>query len=111
MPEGPFLQLLHTGHFQANTQLFQMLDQALRQASTVTAIGYSFRDSHINHLLAQWMGTAQDRKMRVINGENFKMAELAMRLSAQEFHLEDRVEIKSCRAGEGIKLLYSESCQ
>jgi hypothetical protein len=94
--EGPFLEL------------FRCLYSELYIADRLTVIGYSFRDKHINKLLRQWINDV-DRKVRIINGENFTLAELSKKLGADESHLDGRVEIISQYAGAGIEQLYGDN--
>ena len=53
--EGPFLDLLRS------------FRNGLNDADRLTVIGYSFRDSHINEYLSQWLNEDQGRCMRVID--------------------------------------------
>jgi len=53
--EGPFLDLLH------------VFVEALDSSDTLTVIGYSFGDPHINALLTRWMNGNAARKLRVVN--------------------------------------------
>lgn len=52
---GPILELLHAA------------EDALRTTEHLVIIGYSFSDSHINSLIANWMGSSETRTLSVID--------------------------------------------
>lgn len=89
---GPFLSLL------------EEFRRKLNDSNVLTVIGYSFRDSHINEYLTQWINENPERKMRIINGENFSPSrrEFAYDLIG----LKSRVEVLSVNASVGIQQLY-----
>lgn len=53
--KGPFLDLLRT------------FEQELSRCDVITAIGYSFRDEHINEFINEWLNANQTRVLRVVN--------------------------------------------
>jgi hypothetical protein len=53
--DGPFLALFRD---------FQM---RLAVTQELVAVGYSFRDPHINHVVEQWLLAADDRRLLVVN--------------------------------------------
>lgn len=53
--DGPFLDLL--------SEFRRRLDQSDR----LTIIGYSFRDDHVNHLIARWFNNANNREVFVVD--------------------------------------------
>lgn len=42
----------------------------------LVVIGYSFRDKHINHFVADWFNLATENKLIIINGPQFKLSEI-----------------------------------
>jgi hypothetical protein len=92
--KGPFLEL------------FRIFQNKLAQSDTLTIIGYSFRDEHINDVISTWFNSSKDNKIRIINGENFneKNEEFSKELSK----LSTRVRILYENASTGIKTLYEE---
>lgn len=102
--EGPFLDLLRS---------FQ---DELAKSQTLTVVGYSFRDPHINVYVSQWLNADANRLLRVVNGRNFHPR---MRLSSDtppyvrellEFSVAnpERVKFLGDYAGDGLRLLYGE---
>jgi len=53
--KGPFLSLLTA------------FDQKLTMSHKLTAIGYSFRDEHINEYIGRWMNRDNQNVLRIIN--------------------------------------------
>jgi NAD-dependent SIR2 family protein deacetylase len=100
--EGPFLDLL---------KAFQ---DELATAQILTVVGYSFRDSHINVYISQWLNTDANRVLRVVNGPNFNQEMIdasdtpayVRELLRFAFANPDRVRILAEYAGEGLKKLY-----
>jgi len=91
--EGPFLDLLRS---------FQ---QELSHCETLTVVGYSFRDDHVNEYLSQWLNQSKDRKMRIVSPRfDRNSSEYAQQL----VHCcKDRVEVIREPAGVGLAKLYS----
>lgn len=57
--EGPFLDLLRT------------FREELSRSTSLTVVGYSFRDQHINVYISQWLNASQEHTIRIVNGANF----------------------------------------
>ncbi|HZD22171.1 MAG TPA: SIR2 family protein [Acidimicrobiia bacterium] len=53
--EGPFVDLL--AHFRAD----------LLDSDRLTVIGYSFRDTHVNYVLGQWLAANAERELRIVD--------------------------------------------
>ncbi len=88
---GPYLELLR--HFRADVESHRQL----------LVIGYSFRDDHINHYIAQWFNGAPDRRIIVVNGSRF--TEYAQKIEFANTLMErggDRVVVIPERAKAGI---------
>ena len=62
--EGPFLEIIRN---------FQ---NSLVTKKQLVVIGYSFRDKHINHFVADWFNLATENKLIIINGPQFKLSEI-----------------------------------
>lgn len=102
--EGPFLDLLRA---------FQ---DELARSQTLTVVGYSFRDPHINVYISQWLNGDVNRILRIVNGSNFNqrtrfesdtppyVRDLLKFAGANS----QRVQIVGEYAGTGLKLLYGE---
>jgi SIR2-like domain len=102
--EGPFLDLLRS---------FQ---DELAHSQTLTVVGYSFRDPHINVYISEWLNGNANRILRIVNGSNFNHR---MRfVSDTPPYVRDllefaelnpqRVQIVGEYAGVGLKSLYGE---
>jgi hypothetical protein len=100
--DGPYLDLLR--QFQSR----------LEQSNTLTVIGYSFRDSHINVYISKWLNGSNLRKVRIINGRNWirqidsSPEENKYALELLKFSGENlgRIEILQMNAGEALEQLY-----
>lgn len=57
--DGPYLDLL---------SLFR---NDLEKHDRLLVVGYSFRDTHVNHYIAQWFKGSPERHITVLSGENF----------------------------------------
>jgi NAD-dependent SIR2 family protein deacetylase len=90
--EAPFLDLLRA---------FQ---KELSQSDTLTVVGYSFRDTHVNEYITQWLNQSEQHKLRIVN--------LSFDRNTSEFAQElvdfcgTRVEIVREPAGKGLARLY-----
>lgn len=58
--DGPFLDLL------------RQFREELGKSTTLTVVGYSFGDPHINVFLTQWLNAAADHVIRIVNGPIFE---------------------------------------
>lgn len=98
--EGPFLDLLRA---------FQ---RELAQTRTLTIIGYSFRDPHINVFISHWLNGQVDRVLRVVNGPNFvtgaRDVDFGRNLLELITFAPSRIKIVPEYAGPGLKALYGE---
>jgi hypothetical protein len=102
--EGPFLDLLRS---------FQ---DELAHSQTLTVVGYSFRDPHINVYISQWLNGDANRILRIVNGPNFNHQMRSV--SDTRLYIHDllkfaranpqQVEIIDKYAGEGLELLYGK---
>jgi hypothetical protein len=52
-------------------------------------IGYSFRDPHVNHYIAQWFNDEPNRHVIILNGEGFAQEARPVSLSSGDAPLED----------------------
>ena len=92
--EGPFLDLLRA------------FRRELSQVQLVTAIGYSFADSHINEYLSQWLNSDSQNKLRIVNPwfqTNQNQYSKLLRTS-----IKSRLETLSDPASKGLIKLYGE---
>ena len=100
--EGPFLDLLRA---------FQ---DELARSQTLTVIGYSFRDPHINVYISQWLNGDANRTLRIVNGPSFSkqigsshdMAPYIRDLFKFAGANSQRVQILDEYAGTGLRVLY-----
>lgn len=92
--KGPFLDLLRT---------FQ---QELNNSVRLTVIGYSFRDEHINELIAQWLNEDQKRNLRIINGKRFKDTNVPFARQLLTA-LANRLDVIPSYAADGIRDCFS----
>ncbi len=58
-PEGPFLALLRA------------FERELEQCETLTVVGYSFHDPHINVYISRWLNSNNNHILRIVNGPDF----------------------------------------
>jgi len=86
--EGPFLDLLRA------------FKGELARSTTVTAIGYSFRDAHINEYLLQWLNADPCHRLRII-ARNFDSNHAPFAMTLRRY-ARDRLEIISAKASEGL---------
>ena len=93
--KGPFLDLLRT---------FQ---QELNNSARLTVIGYSFRDEHINELIAQWLNEDQKRNLRIINGKRFKDTNVPFAHDLLTVLGNDRLDVITSYAADGIRDCFS----
>jgi NAD-dependent SIR2 family protein deacetylase len=91
--EGPFLDMLRG---------FQ---QELSRCQTLTVVGYSFRDDHVNEYLSQWLNHSKGHRMRIVSPLfDQNPSEFAQQLV---HFCGARVEIVREPAGAGLAKLYS----
>lgn len=90
--EGPFLDLLRA---------FQ---QELMKNETLTVIGYSFRDPHINEYLSQWLNADPDHQMRIIS-PRFSESRVEYARALQQY-VSERMILYPKKASEGIGNLW-----
>jgi hypothetical protein len=91
--EGPYLELLR--HFRDD----------LEEHSTLLVIGYSFRDPHVNHYIAQWFNDEPNRHVIVLNGEGFAQEASPVPLSSGDAPLGgDRPFIQDLVLREGDRV-------
>lgn len=88
--DGPFLDLLRA------------FRRELGKVSTVTAVGYSFRDEHINVYLWQWLNQSADRRLRVIDPG----LKNGLPIPSILHQLGNRVQLLPVPASEGLTTLY-----
>jgi hypothetical protein len=98
--EGPFLDLLRA---------FQ---RELARADTLTVVGYSFRDLHINVYISHWLNGDPKWVLQVVSGPRFpedsgdiEYAEILLSLLQR---IPDRIKVVAEKAGPGLKRLYGE---
>ena len=89
---GPFLGLL------------EEFRKRLDSSDLLTVIGYSFRDSHINEYLTQWINRGTGRRIRIINGEKYNPP--TRDFAHDLISLKSRVEVLPVNASVGIQQLY-----
>lgn len=100
--EGPFLELLRA--FQQ--ELWRP------ETHTLTAVGYAFRDPHINTYISQWLNASSNNKIRIINpGFEESDEDYVMRLKNLRSANPERVQVvkeqEQCLdAGEGLLKIY-----
>lgn len=102
--EGPFLDLLRA---------FQ---DELTRSRTLTVVGYSFRDPHINVYISQWLNGDSKRVLRIVNGPSFSQeARFVSGTPTYVHNLFDfasinphQVHIIGEYAGIGLQQLYGE---
>jgi hypothetical protein len=90
--DGPYLELLR-----------QFRDD-LERHDHLVAVGYSFRDEHINHYVLRWMTGDHDRRITIINGPSF--SERVREIPVVEDlvrHMGARVKILGEYAGSGLQ--------
>lgn len=95
---GPFLDLLW--HFK----------NELREAKHLVAVGYSFRDTHVNHIVGDWLITNPEARMTVIDkGLPPKQWTHHHHLAYQHMpgHCRERVKIDYSGAQAGLKAYFS----
>lgn len=94
--EGPFLDLLRA------------FRSGLSKSRTLTVIGYSFRDAHVNVFISQWLNKAPENKLRIINGPNFgtDASEYVSLILNLRQRFPNKVEIISEYAKEGLLQVY-----
>ena len=90
--DGPFLDLLRT---------FQ---QELANIDTLTIVGYSFGDPHINVYLTQWLNRDPENQMRIVDPYfNTNPREYAVQLRSLA---SNQIKIFPVKASEGLAQLY-----
>jgi len=93
--KGPFLDLL------------ELFKEKLNESGRLTVIGYSFRDEHVNEHVRQWLNKDPNRRVRIINGEEFDMtnSEFTKELGA----VQGRIEILKLGAKDGISECFANT--
>ncbi len=95
--DGPFLDLLRS---------FQ---EELSKTTLLTVVGYSFRDSHINLFISQWLNQNLSNRVRIIDPFFKKNKfEFAQALRQAKSLSRDKVEVIEKSAGEALKDLYGD---
>ncbi len=95
--EGPFLDLLRA------------FREELSASKTLTVVGYSFRDPHINVYISQWLNASRDHQIRIINGPGFEgetTIEYVRDLLHHRSLFPEQVTIIPRFAGPGLEELY-----
>ena len=93
--EGPFLDLLRA---------FQ---QELTQVSTLTVVGYSFGDEHVNTYISTWLNAGSHHRIRIVDPHiNRRQDGYVANLKQLRHTSPDRVEFVSKKASEGLAQLY-----
>jgi len=90
--DGPFLDL------------FAAFRESLAKAATLTVVGYSFGDDHINAYIAQWLNADSSRVMRIINGKRFPEGgtDFGRKLARIAERSPHRIQLFKKYAAEGI---------
>jgi NAD-dependent SIR2 family protein deacetylase len=92
--EGPYLDFLY--------KFVQELDAS----DTLTIIGYSFGDTHINALLARWMNGGADRRLRIADPQ---YGDIKRSFTKELARIgSDRVSILKLKTRAVLKELYQE---
>ncbi len=94
-PEGPFLDKLRA------------FRRELANADTLSIIGYSFRDAHVNEYLTQWLHADSRNRIRIINGPKFEQnhSNYARLLLT---HVRQRIEIIPAYARDALSGLWKD---
>lgn len=87
--KGPFLDLLRA------------FEGELVNCDRLTAIGYSFRDEHINEYISEWLNSRPSRTLRVINPSFSKLEHSYGRILQQQAQ-SGRVQVIEKNSSEGI---------
>jgi len=96
--KGPYLDML------------RVLEAEMDASETITVIGYSFRDEHINEFISQWINSKPNKKLRVINGPDFQHTDVSY--AQQILRLpDDRREIIPVTASKGICQLFGKNIE
>lgn len=97
-------------HYGPFPDLFMAFKAALRNASRVSVIGFSFCDDHVTECLYQWLRDDPSKSIRIANGTGFSAKYLPKRIRDGYFtnELSERVEIHSLRASEAISTWYAQ---
>jgi hypothetical protein len=93
--KGPFLEL------------FRRFDRLLQDCSKLIAIGYSFGDRHINHVIFEWMNKDPKRKMIVVDRPRIEKRQHALWTVHGVSEDSDRVELMPVGSEHGIEELFS----
>ena len=93
--EGPFLDALRT------------FRQELGSATTLTIIGYSFRDDHINQYIAAWFNVDSDHRIRIVNGPDFLTSPVKFAQDLASAIPSRRVEVIPLTAKEALPSLWT----
>ena len=99
--QGPFLDLL------------RVFRNELDVADRLTIIGYSFRDSHINDYIYQWLSN-DSKSLRIINGPSFSesrdgFAGRLLELQKMSPGLKQGIKDLGCCAIEGIQKCFGDN--
>ena len=93
--DGPFLDLL------------RQFQNELRDSNSLIVIGYSFRDSHVNTYISQWLNESPDHILSVIDpGFNTSSEEYIKELRRM-LRLENRLKIIEKKTSEGLQELFA----
>lgn len=92
--EGPFLELLRT------------FRNELNRCDSLTIVGYSFRDDHVNEYITQWINGDTKRNLRIVDPSLPTDNSFVKSLKQLDNH---RVEHLKVKAGEGLSQLYPEA--
>jgi len=75
----------------------------LESCARLTVIGYSFRDTHVNHQIRRWMNGDPNRVIQIVDPSpelRGPFGSLTQELSTLMRHSPDRVEVIKGTAGE-----------
>jgi hypothetical protein len=87
--KGPYLDLL------------QVFERELNDTDRLTVVGYSFRDEHVNEYIGEWINSNPTRKLRIINGPDFRQNHEPLVLNLRELK-NGRLEVFDDFAGAGL---------
>lgn len=101
--DGPFLEFLHA------------FKNELESTTVLTVVGYSFRDSHINSLLASWINGEPTRRLQIVSPSfgietmpPSEANEFLERLTSMSKSSPNRVRAVCEKAGVGLKQLFGQ---
>lgn len=95
--EGPFLELLRS---------FQ---QELARSQTLTVVGYSFRDPHINTYISQWLNQSPEHRIQIVDpGFETSTVDYVHDLQRLRSTRLEQVRAINVGAGDALKSMYPD---